>query len=498
MEEERAVWDNRFSFLMAMIGSAVGLGNIWRFPKVLYANGGGSFLIPYVVALAILGFSFVILEYGVGFSFRASAPKIFRQIKEKSEIIAWIILFTLFLLLTYYLCIIGWDLIYLVLSFTKGWGANPDLFFTQSILHAAPDISGILSIVPLLAISVILIWFSIWAINKADINKGISKVCNVLIPILAILIAVIVIFSLNLPGASIGLTKMFTPNWSALTDLNIWLAAFGQIVFSLSLGFGTALAYASYLPEDSKIVNNGLIVACSNSAFEVFNAVGVFSILGFMALTTSIPFDKLVTEGSGLAFVVFPQVLNLMGIWAYIIGPIFFLCILFAGITSAISMVEPISIGLTEKFDINRKKATTLICLLGFIISLAFTTQSGTYILDIFDGFLNNFVILFLIAIECILFAWIYKADDIIKVINKTSDVHVGKIWKIMVKFVVPACILVLWANGVYTQLRVSDFASQIIMILILIFIIVIPVVLTKLPAKNKNFYEDTKIKIEE
>ena len=213
-----------------------------------------------------------------------------------------------------------------------------------------------------------------------------------------------------------------------------------------------------------------------------------------MTYSSGIPFDKLVTEGSGLAFVVFPQVLNLMGIWAYIIGPIFFLCILFAGITSAISMVEPISIGLTEKFDISRKKATTLICLLGFIISLVFTTQSGTYILDIFDGFLNNFVILFLIALECILFAWIY----IIKVINRTSDVHVGKIWKIMVKIVVPACILVLWVNGVYTQLMVSDLASQIIMILILIFIIVIPAVLTKLPAKNKNFYNDTKIKIDE
>ena len=231
MAEERAQWSSRWGFILAMVGSAVGLGNIWRFPNVLYANGGGS------------------VEYALGYRFKASISKILYSIKPQFEPIAWLILTIIFLILTYYIVVVGWDLIYLVLSFTKGWGANPDVFFSSNVLQASDSIAGIFTFVPMVLISVLVLWATIWVITQSDLNSGIEKVSKIVIPLLFIIVVVIVAFSLTLPGASIGYTQIYTPDWSALLNFNVWLAAFGQIVFSLSLGMAIALTYASYLPE---------------------------------------------------------------------------------------------------------------------------------------------------------------------------------------------------------------------------------------------------------
>ena len=482
---KRSEWNSNIAFIMAMIGSAVGLGNIWRFPNVLYSNGGGSFMIPYIISLFLLGISFVLVEYAVGYKFKTSLSKILYTINKKLEVVSWFILLVVFLITTYYVCVVGWDLIYLVLSFTKAWGANPDVFFTNSVLHASDSISGILTIVPGVLISVLVIWFTLWMIIKRDLNSGIGTVSKVLLPILCIIVVIIVAFSLTLPGASIGYTQLFTPDWSALTNLNVWLAAFGQIVFSLSLGMAIALTYASYLPDDSKLVDNAVLVAFSNSGFEVFNSIGIFSILGFMALSSGIPFNSLVSEGTGLSFVVFPQVFNIMGPWAYVIGPLFFLCILFAGITSAIAMLEGVCYSISEKFDYNRKKTTTIVCIIGFLITTIFATGAGSMILGVFDGFLNNFALLFAVFLECIIFGWIYKFDNLIETLNHNSTIHVGKTWKVVIKYILPICILGLWIQGVYTTFTTSDTVSIAIMIILALVLIIAPIIISKVPYKN-------------
>ena len=277
-------------------------------------------------------------------------------------------------------------MIYLTLSFTKAWGANPDLFFTNNVLQSTDSISGLFKIVPAVLASILTIWFIAWLIIKRDLNEGIGKVSKMLLPALLAIVVIIVIFSLTLPGASIGYSQIFTPDWSALGNAEVWLAAFGQIVFSLSLGMAIALTYASYLPKGSKLVDSALIVAFSNSGFEVFNSIGIFSILGYMTLTTGVPFNELVTEGTGLAFVVFPQVFNTMGGISQVIGPLFFLCILFAGITSVIALLEGVCYSISEKFLIERKKTATAVCIIGFFISTIFATGAGSMILGIFDS----------------------------------------------------------------------------------------------------------------
>jgi len=489
-KNKKQEWNSNFAFMMAMIGSAVGLGNIWRFPNVLYSHGGGSFMIPYIISLFLLGISFVLVEYAVGFKFKKSIARILFSIKTKLEPVAWFILLIVFLITTYYVCVVGWDLIYIVLSFTKAWGSNPDIYFANNVLHSTDSISGIFTIVPNVLISIFIIWLIAWLIIKRDLNDGIGRVSQILLPLLCLIVVGIVAFSLTLPGASEGYTQIFTPDWSALTNLDVWLAAFGQIVFSLSLGMAIAMTYASYLPEDSKLVDNALIVAFSNSGFEIFNSIGIFSILGFMAVTSGIAFDNLVTEGSGLAFVVFPQVFNIMGPAAYVIGPLFFICILFAGITSVIALLEGVCYSISEKFLIERKKTATVVCIVGFLISAIFATGIGSTILGVFDAYLNNFALLFAILLECIIFGWIYKFDDLIDILNKNSNIKVGKTWKIVIKYILPFCILGLWIQGIYSTISTADGLSITIMAILTIVILIVPAIFTKLPAINKDYYK--------
>ena len=488
-ETKKSEWNSNFAFMMAMIGSAVGLGNIWRFPNVLYSNGGGSFMIPYIVSLFLLGISFVLVEYAVGFKFKKSIARILYSVQEKLEPVAWFILLTVFLITTYYVCVVGWDFIYIILSITKAWGANPDLYFANNVLHATDSMSGLFTIVPNVLVSVFIIWFLAWFILKRDLNEGIGNVSKVLLPLLCVIVVIIVAFSLTLPGASLGYTQIFTPDWSALTNLDVWLAAFGQIVFSLSLGMAIAMTYASYLPEGSKLVDNAVIVAFSNSGFEVFNSIGIFSILGFMTLSSGIPFNELVTEGTGLAFVVFPQVFNIMGPASYIIGPLFFLCILFAGITSVIALLEGVCYSISEKFLIERKKTATVVCIVGFLISCIFATGAGSTILGIFDAFLNNFALLFAVLLECIIFGWIYKFDDLIETLNNNSTIKVGKTWKVVIKYILPICIGGLWIQGVYSTVTQADGLSLMVMGILAVVLIVVPLIFAKLPALNKDYY---------
>lgn len=488
-ETKKQEWNSNLAFMMAMIGSAVGLGNIWRFPNVLYSNGGGSFMIPYIVSLFLLGISFVLVEYAVGFKFKRSIARILYSIKNKLEPVAWFILLIVFLITTYYVCVVGWDFIYIILSVTKAWGANPDLYFANNVLHATDSMSGLFTIVPNVLVSVFLIWLFACLILRQDLNDGIGKVSQILLPLLCLIVVGIVAFSLTLPGASIGYSQIFTPDWSALGNLDVWLAAFGQIVFSLSLGMAIAMTYASYLPEGSKLVDNAVLVAFSNSGFEVFNSIGIFSILGFMTFTSGIPFNELVTEGTGLAFVVFPQVFNTMGDVAYIIGPLFFLCILFAGITSVIALLEGVCYSISEKFLIERKKTATVVCIIGFLISTIFATGAGSTILGVFDAYLNNFALLFAILLECIIFGWIYKFDDLIEVLNNNSSIKVGKTWKTVIKYILPICIAGLWIQGVYSTVKSADGLSITIMLILTVILIVVPMIFAKLPALNKDYY---------
>lgn len=278
-----------------------------------------------------------------------------------------------FIVVIYYMTILGWDFVYLLSSLDFGWGNDPAAFFTNNVGGSSNLANATSLIVPTL-LSTLILWVIFWFVSYRDVADGIGKLSNVLIPLLFIIMGFIVVYVFTLPGADVGITTLLTPDWSTLTDIHIWLAAFGQIIFSLSIGQAMVYTYASYLPRNTKLVDEVLLVVAANSIYEIFVALGVFSILGYMSSTSSIPITELVSEGTGLIFVVFPQIFNEMGFMGHILAPLLFVSILFAGITSSFALFEPLLSSLCEKFKWSRRKGVTILVIVACICSLVFST----------------------------------------------------------------------------------------------------------------------------
>lgn len=482
---QQAQWDSSLAFIFAMIGAAVGLGNIWRFSYVLYSNGGGSFFIPYFIAIAIMGVPFLILEYGVGFSFKESFSKILRKINPKFEIIAWILVLFVFIVTIYYMVILSWDLVYLLSSFTFNWGTDTAAYFTQTVGGSSNLSNAGFLLIPT-TVGVLLLWVILWFISHRNVDKGIGKVSKILIPALFVIMGVIIVYALTLPGAGIGINALLTPDWHMLLDVNIWLAAFAQIIFSLSMGQAIALTYASYLPENSKLIDNVLIVVASNSLFEICTAFGVFSILGYMSSTAGTPIVQLVTEGTGLVFVVFPMIFNIMGPVGRILAPLLFLAILFAGITSALGFFEPMLNSTSNKLGWSRKKTATILTVIGCAFSLMLTTGISSYLVSIIDSFVNSFGILLLIGVQCIIFAWFYGVERFLPALNEYSTFKVGKLWMFIIKYLLPLVLIIIWAIGIIKLFSTAKSFEITIDLIIIVAVLAFSFIFTKIkPAED-------------
>ena len=484
-------WDSNRAFILAMIGSAVGLGNIWRYPYVLYSNGGGEFYIPYLISILVLAIPFTILEYGVGYNYRSSFTKAIIKIHPKLEYYGWILPVVVFMMTIYYSTIIGWDGIYFILSFFKGWGSDPNAFLSHNILQSTDSLGGIFHFLPLVAISMLVVWFIVWLISHKNLDDGLGKVSKIFVPILFITMIIIVIYSLTLPGANIGLNELFKPDYEALWNIDIWVAAFGQIFFSLSLGMGAGFTYASYTKKDIDLVTSGLYVVIANSLFENFAAFGVFAILGHMSLQSGIPIEKIVAEGASLIFVTYPQIFNILGVIALILGPLFFFTVYVAGITSMLSSFEVLSISIQNKFNMTRKKTTSILVIVGALASMIYATSCGEYILTITDNFVNNFVVIFSVIIECILFTWIFKAEKLIKFLNsKSKTLKLGKWWIILLKYLIPILLCILWIGGITDIIKDTNNQYILIFVILLVILLIFTLILTVLRPKSQNWFK--------
>ena len=482
-------WGSTLSFILAMIGSAVGLGNIWRYPYVLYSSGGGAFFIPYVLAILLMGIPILFLEYGIGFKFKSSFAKTITQIDSRWQFLGWFVPISLLTVMIYYSSLLGMDGIYVFLSMFKGWGANPNSFFTVALTHSSTSVTGMLNFIPIIGLAIVLVWIIVWFISHRDLEEGLGKVSKVLVPILFVIMIMMVVFSITLPGASIGLSELYRPNWSLLTDFNVWMLAFGQIIFSLNIGLSGTITFAGYLKKDTDIISNTLIIALANSLFENISAIAVFSILGYMSLQTATPVQDLVSQGTGLIFIIYPAIFNILGQWAYIIGPLFFLTIFIAGLTSILTMIEPVSFSIQNKFNISRKKTVTALCIIGGLLSLVYATSFGSTLLEYVDTYVNQIAILFCLILECILFAWIFKAENLIDILNsKSKSIKLGKGWLFIVKYLLPVGISIVWIGGMVGI--ISDYSMERLAITLVLAIIIIAVcsILTLKKPTNPNW----------
>ncbi len=476
-------WNSRTAFLLSMIGAAVGLGNIWRYSYVVYSNGGGTFFIPYLIAILIMGIPFLILEYGIGYRHKDSFSNILKGINPKLEYVSWALILIMYFVLIYYLVIVSWDLVYIGSSINFSWGTDSALYFVKNV-GGSSNLSNMTSFILPTTIAMVIAWILIWYISHKDLNEGIGRASKILMPLLFLIMAFIIIFALTLPGASIGISALLTPDWQMLLNVNIWLAAFSQIIFSLSMGESISLTYASYLPEGSKLTDNVLIVVFANCLFEVITAFGIFSIIGYMSYTSGTPMVQLVSQGTGLVFIVFPMIFNIMGLLGRIIAPLLFLAILFAGITSAVSVFEPLINSIVHKFGWSRRKVVTVGSVVGCMISLLFTTGISSYMVGIVDTFITEFCILFLIAVQCIIFTWIYDVEEIIPILNENDRVKVGKKWLFILKYILPVFLLLMWANGVYKLLLDANNFELMVYGIITLIILILSFVFTNIKEK--------------
>ena len=478
-------WDSSTGFLIAMIGAIIGLSGIWKFSYLMYENGGGTFLIPYILAIVIMAIPILVLEFGVGFKFKSSLPKVFYNIKSEFEIIAWFIVFLIFIVLIYYTCIMSWDLIYIVLSLFKGWGNNPSVFFTTTLLHSTSNPYGLTYLVVPIGVGLIAIWGLIYLFSRKEINKGILTISKISLILSFVLLIGMLLFSLQLPGSRTGIMALFNPNWSVLLDFNVWLAAFGQLIFSYGLGYAIASTYSSYLGDNAKLIDNAWIIVLVSLVFEMLVSVLLFAIMGFMALGRNIPITSLVSDSFSLIFVVFPNVFNIMDPWVYMVAPAFFLLVFVGSLSTVLALIEPLSNAISEKFGWTRDKAIRQLVLVGLFLSFIFATGMGEYLLRITDSFITQFAIILAVILEIIVLGWVYDIEDIRSVLNSNSYIKVDKSWIITVKFIIPIILTIIWILGVYNLILVGDRQSLLVQSVIASIFVIVPLALTVIPYKG-------------
>jgi len=436
--ENRAQFGSRAGFIFAAVGSAIGLGNIWRFPAVAYDNGGGAFFLPYLFALLTAGIPLLILEFAIGHKYRGSSPLSLARIKKGGEWIGWWQISISFVIATYYAVIIAWALAYTFFSFKLEWGTDTTPFLIGEYLKVgSTDTMG--SFVPGVLIPLIIVWVIVLGILFAGVKKGIEMATKIMIPLLVFLFLIIVVRALTLDGAMEGLNQFFKPNWSMITDGKVWVAAYGQIFFSLSIGFAIMITYSSYLPKKSDITNSAFITGFANSGFELLAGFGVFAALGFMAAQQGVPVNEVVKGGVILAFSIFPTIINQLPAFKEVFGVLFFVSLTLAGLTSLISIVETYIAGIQEKFNISRTKAVLFGGGVTAIVSLVFSTQNGLNLLDVADYFINQFGVAMAGLFEVIFIAWFAKQLKPLQAhADSVSDIRLGAWWRICLSIITP------------------------------------------------------------
>lgn len=460
-------WGSRLGFLLSAVGSAVGLGNIWRFPYQAYENGGGAFLIPYFIAALTAGIPLLILDFSIGHKYRCSVPTIYKKISQQGggrswEWLGWFQVLCGVLIATFYSVILSWVFYYLILSFTKGWGDNCEVFFYHEFLKISqsPFEWGAPSI-KIIALTA-LVWFFIWAIVHLGVHKGIEKAGKIFMPLLAFIMIFLMIYQLFLPGSIRGVEAFFKPDFQRLKDINIWITAYGQIFFSMSLGIGTMITYTSYLSKKSDITNNAFLAAFMDCTFSIVSGILIFATLGTMSLLNGVEINEVVQGGPALTFVTLPYLFNKMP-GAFFIGPLFFISLAVAGITSVISLIEPLLCALSERTKITRQIGVTLICIFGFLFSTIFTFPSGIYTLDIVDYFSSHIGMILGGLLNLILFAWIRNPRILADHANKVSDFKIGKIWIFCISVLTPFILIIMMflnLNTLFSEDRYENYSQ--------------------------------------
>jgi NSS family neurotransmitter:Na+ symporter len=463
LREGRDRWDSRTAFVMAAIGSAVGLGNVWRFPYTAYQNGGGAFFIPYIVALVTTGIPLMILEYGVGQMFQGSAPTAMRRVNKTFEWVGWFALGTASMISFYYAVVMAWSWQFLFESFryafadTMPWAGGAEAYFNDTILKRAATGPETWQIVWPLVLGLAATWGAVFLIIHKGVHR-VGRVVLVTVPLPVLLLVVLAIRGLTLEGAANGIEYYLRPDFEKLRDPQVWLAAYGQIFFSLTLGFGVMIAYASYNKRRGDITNNAFITSLANCATSFLAGFVVFSVLGFLAFKQgNVPVAEVVKGGPDLAFVTYPLAISKLGeygrFWPPLVAILFFITLLSLGIDSLFSLVEAAVAGLHDRFSrLSRNVVTAGMCGVGFLVGLLFATRGGLDWLGVFDRWCNDYGLAFVGLMECLAIGYFFRTARLREYINSVSEIHLGGWWELCIRLVTPLALTGLLGHQILTR----------------------------------------------
>ena len=397
LKNNRPTWTSRYSFILAAIGSAVGLGNIWRFPYVMGQNGGAVFLITYVFLILTICFIPLMTEILFGRITQKECIGAFEQVNPKCKYLGFLNPITAILVPSFYFVVGGWIIHYTLVSFVGFQFDNPVKYLTDFTQN--PYLSSIFTLIFLFVCSFF---------TARGVKKGIEFINNVMIPMLAILLIILVVASLNLPNANLGLEYIFKPDFSKFNS-HMLLVALGQAFFTLSVGMGSLLTYGSYIKEDKSIVQSAYTIIFSSTLFSI--------LAGMMIFPAVFSFGLQPDSGAGLVFITLPKVFMQIP-HGNIVACAFFILLFCAAITSGISMLEVPCATLAERLKISRVKAScVLFCLIAFIAipaALSFGVLSdlkifGKTIFDLIDFTASNILLPLNTLILCVLAGWFLK-----------------------------------------------------------------------------------------
>ena len=446
----RESWSGKWAFILAAAGSAVGLGNMWRFPYLDAKYGGGTFLVVYLILVFTLGLSLLLTDIALGRNANSSVVNVFSRYGKKYSIIGVLAMAVPFIIMPYYSIIGGWVAKYMAAYITAGPAALADGggYFTNFITGGAESF-----------VWMILFALIVYVIVFFGVNKGIEKVNLVLMPLLIVMAVAIAIYTMTIPGALDGVKYFFAPDFSKLSP-ELIVAAMGQCFFSLSIAMAIMVTYGSYVDKKESLTHSTVRIVGFDLLVSVLAGLmivpGAFATLGSAEAVAA-------KSGPSLMFVTLPDVFAHMGAAAQVIGFVFFLLALFAAITSAISIAEACVSCVSDGLKVSRRKAT-VICLiyslvLGCFVNAGYNGLSfieplgaGSSLLDLFD-FVSNTVMMPIVAImTCLFVGWVMKPKTLVDEVRVSSKFRLAGAYSVMIKFVAPILVFVVMLAYIAAQ----------------------------------------------
>uniref|UniRef100_A0A6Q2X553 Transporter n=1 Tax=Esox lucius TaxID=8010 RepID=A0A6Q2X553_ESOLU len=467
----RATWGRRLEFVLASVGYAVGLGNVWRFPYLCYRSGGGAFLVPYFLMLFLCGIPLLFMEFAIGQYTRLGPVHALAQVCPLLKGVGIATVVISFVLCTYYNVLMSWALYYFFNSFqeklpwqscnntwnamgncSSGFPGNATHLQSASqqyFHHRLLEITNGIEEAGGLRWELFGLLILTWAIVYLCIFKGVKstgKVVYFTATFPYFILFALLINNVQLPGAKNGILYFIKPNWNKLLEVQVWVNAAAQIFNSIGIGFGSMISMASYNKFNNNILRDTLIVSLVNSATSILAGFVIFSAIGYMAHIHNLPVDNIATDGPGLVFVVYPEVFSTMPlpqVWA----PLFFFMLLCLGLDSQFAMVEVAVTSIMDGFGpkllriLKRQELIVLcVCVMGFLLGIPHITKGGIYVFQLMDHYTAVVSLMFLAFFEVIAVCWIFVISC--RMLGKAPNVYFRSCWMVFSPMLV-LCILI-------------------------------------------------------